>query len=111
MCAKPVVIAHVRCEQSLEMPFVQHDNVIQTFAAETANEPFPVRILPGTPWCDLRFLNAHVPQPLPKDGFVDAVAIPEQVPWGLIQWERFDDLLRRPLRGGVRGDVDVDDPT
>ena len=31
------------------MPFVQHDDVIQAFTADTANEPFQGWIVPGTP--------------------------------------------------------------
>jgi hypothetical protein len=48
MRVKTVVVGHVRCEQSLEMPFIQDDDVMRAFAAEAANEPFPVGILPGT---------------------------------------------------------------
>jgi hypothetical protein len=51
----------------------------------------------------------HVPHPLPEDVTVDAIAVAEEIPRGFVPWERVHDLLGRPLRGGMRGDVEVDD--
>ena len=40
---------------------------------------------------------------------VDRVSITKQQPWSRIVWERLDDLLGRPDRGGVIRDVDLDE--
>jgi len=40
---------------------------------------------------------------------VDRVTIAKQEALSLIEWERFNDLLRGPLRGRMSGDVEVND--
>ena len=40
---------------------------------------------------------------------VDRVTIAKQEASSLIEWERFNDLLRGPLRGRMSGDVEVND--
>jgi hypothetical protein len=42
---------------------------------------------------------------------VNAVAISQQVAWGLIPRKGFDHLLRGPQGGGMLGDVKMDDPS
>ena len=71
------------------MSLVQDDHVIQTFAAETPDEPFDVWVLPRTPGGDHDVFDPHVPHPLPKRGAVDTVSVPQEiarclVPWGCV---------------------------
>ena len=44
--AGPVVVAEVRAQQAAQMGFVQHHHVVEALAAEGADEPFHVGILP-----------------------------------------------------------------
>ena len=92
------------------MSLVQHDHVIQAIAANTSDEPLHIGVLPGTPWGNHDFIAAHTPDTLPKACPVDAVAITQEIPWGVIPWKSVDHLLRRPLRGGMLSDVDVHNP-
>ena len=91
------------------MSLMQDNHVIQAFAADSPDEPLDIRILPRTPWGDHHFFDPHVPHPLPKRGAVDTVAIPQEIPRGLVPREGINDLLGGPLRGGMFGDVEVDD--
>jgi hypothetical protein len=100
MRAKTVVVGHVLGERPLEMPCIQHDDVIQTFAAETANEPFDVGLLPRAPRGNDDFFDAHVVDPLAKWCIIDAIAIPQQIARCLIPGKGLNHLLRRPLRRG-----------
>ena len=90
------------------MSFVQ---VVQAFTADTPDQPLDVWVLPRAPGGDEHFFNPHVPHPLPKRGPIDAVPIAQQIPRGLVPWEGLDDLLGGPLRGGMFGDVNADDPS
>ena len=57
------------------------------------------------------FLNAHAFDALPKVLAVDAVAVAEEIGGcGGIR-SGVDELLGRPVRGGVLGDVEVEDAT
>ena len=43
----PVVILEVGFEQAVQVSLIEHDNVVQTLAADRAHQPFDVRRLPG----------------------------------------------------------------
>src|SRR5215475_7940476 len=109
MRAKLVIIAHVLGEQTLEMPFVEHDHMIEQVASNTANDPFAVWILPGTPWRNLDLFEAHVLYTLLNMIAVDAVPVTKQIMWRCIPRKRFNELLGGPWRCGVFGEVDMDD--
>ena len=53
-----VVIEVVR-EYAVQMPFVEHDQTIQTFSAYSPDDAFAVRILPWRAWCDWDFFDSH----------------------------------------------------
>jgi hypothetical protein len=48
---------------------------------------------------------------LPKRVTVDGVAIAEEIGWSGVVREGVHDLLSGPSRGGMLGDVEVEDPT
>src|SRR6266511_1718049 len=109
MGAKTVVIGHIARQDALEVPFVQDDDVMEHLTAHTANQSLDIWILPRTPWCDQYFFNAHMLEPLPKEGAIDTVAIAQQIPRHCVPRKCLDHLLRRPLGGGMLGDVNVYD--
>jgi len=47
MRPRPVVVREVGSEESPQVPFVEHDDVIQALAANRADGALDVRILPG----------------------------------------------------------------
>jgi hypothetical protein len=42
---------------------------------------------------------------------INRIAIPQQVAWELVEWERVPQLLAGPLGGWVAGHVEVEDAT
>jgi len=44
-----VVVSEIRSECSLEMPRVQHREMVQAVSSYGADQAFGVRMLPGTP--------------------------------------------------------------
>ena len=89
------------------MSLVQDDHVVQAFAADTPDQPFDIGVLPRTPGCDHDVLDSHMPNPLPKRGTVDAIAVSQEIPWCLVPGEGFDDLLCGPRRSGVLSHVEL----
>ena len=47
MGPRPLVVGDVRREDASQMPFVQDDDVVQTFPPHRTDQPFHVGILPG----------------------------------------------------------------
>jgi hypothetical protein len=48
---RPLVVRHVGPKNSTEMPLIKDDDVVQTLAADRANDAFDVGILPGRARC------------------------------------------------------------
>ena len=46
------VVLEERFEDPLEMPFVEHDNMVQTLSSDRSDQAFYVRVLPGRSGCD-----------------------------------------------------------
>jgi hypothetical protein len=91
------------------MALVQDDHMVQTFTADTPNQALDVRILPRTPWGNHDFFDPHMLYPRPKGSAIDAVPVAQEIPRGLVPWEGINDLLSGPFRGGMLGDIDVDE--
>ena len=49
VCSGAVIVDEVLAQQAPEMGFVQHHEMVEALAAERADDPFPVRILPSGP--------------------------------------------------------------
>jgi hypothetical protein len=85
--------------------------MIEQVASNTANDPFAIRILPGTLWRNLYLFEAYVLYTLLKMIAVDAVPVTKQITWRCIPRKRCNELLGGPWRCGVFGDVNMDDAT
>jgi hypothetical protein len=70
-----------------------------------------IRVLPWASWSDHDFFDTHMLDLLPKGRAINAVAIPQEIPWRLVPRKRLHHLLRSPLGGGVLGDGKMDDPS
>lgn len=58
MRAGRVVVSEVFCEDALEMCLVQHDDVVEAFSPNRADQPFDVGILPGRVGRDRYFFGS-----------------------------------------------------
>jgi len=83
------------------MTFVQHDQVVKTFSAYRADQPFDERILPWTSCCRDNLFYAHIFNTLTEIRSVDRVPIPQQIFWHRVPWKRLYNLLGSPHRRGV----------
>jgi hypothetical protein len=81
--------------------FAKHDHVVETFAADRADESLNVSILPGRSGCDRMVPNAHCTDPLQEDWTIRGVSIPNEISRRVVPRERLGDLARDPLRGWV----------
>jgi hypothetical protein len=104
-----MVILNVPGQEPPEMSLVQDDHVIQAFTADTPDQPLDIRILPRTSWGNRHCFDAQMPHPLPKGVTIDPIAVAEEIPRGLVPWERVHDLLGRPCGGGMFRDIEVHD--
>lgn len=52
-------------------------------------------------------MNRHPSDSLPEDVAIDAIAIMEQIAWGRVPREGLCNLLCRPMRGWMGGDVEM----
>src|ERR1700674_634141 len=93
------------------MAFAEYDDAVEAVAADTADQALNVGILPRTPGGTGALLGAHAPDAAVKRGPINRVPVPQQVLRGAIPREGVDDLLSRPVRGGILGDVEMDDPS
>ena len=104
-----VVVREVRAKHASQVVFVEHDDEIEAFAANGADDALGEGILPGSARCDDDLANAHALDPALEISAVDGIAIAEQVGGAGLVRERVDDLLSRPGGGGLVGDADVEE--
>ena len=91
------------------MPGVERDEPVEALSAAGPDESLNVRIGPWRP----HRCPEH-PQPEPGDRRVDlagedAVAVVDEEAVAVVVGDRLAELLRRPRRGRVVGDIDVED--
>ena len=89
------------------MGFAENDHVVQTLAANAADQAFGERILPGRLRGNEHFLDAHAGDATPEALAVAAVAIPEEKARRLVKGKRLAELLRNPNRSWVSRDLEV----
>src|SRR5947209_17239580 len=109
MRAGGVVVREVTAQQASEMPFVDHDDVIEAFPSNRPDDALGEGILPGRSRGNEDLAHPQAFHPPCEHVAVDGVSIAEQVLGRCLFWEALDKLLSGPGGGGVVGDVDVDE--
>ena len=97
-------------ERPSKGPFIPHDHVIETLPPQRPDQALHERILPRRPWRDQDFLRAETLQQPIEVGSVAVVAIPHQIRRGGLVGKRVADLLARPRRRRMVGDIHMNDP-
>ena len=82
--ACPVVVREVASQGTVEVPFAEDDDVIQTLAPDGADEPLREGVLPGAVRRRQDFTDAHALEALPEHVTVDRVAVAEEVGRGRV---------------------------
>src|SRR6516165_8200443 len=83
--------------------------MVEALAPNRADEPFHEWILPRTLGRCEDFVDAQAVYSVSEGLAIDGVAIAEEVGRRGVVREGVHDLLGRPVRGGVFGEVEVDD--
>src|SRR5438132_11372050 len=79
MRARGVVVREVTAQQASEMPFVEHDDVIEAFPSNRPDDALGEGVLPGGSWGDEDLVDPHTFQAPCELAAVDGVPITEQV--------------------------------
>ena len=106
-----MIILKVASHNPSQMVLIQHNDMIQALAADGTDEPLDIGRLPGRPWRNHDFFDAHTLDPVAERLAVNAIAVSQKIARGRVPGECFDDLLCCPLRARMFRDVDVQDPT
>src|SRR5260370_28516737 len=110
MSASLVIVREVAGQGAAQVSFAQDDDMIETLAADRADEPLRVGVLPRAGGRRQHFTNPHVLQPLPERLTIDAVAIAKEVEdVAALVGGHDEDEEDGQLRGGVRGEIDRDE--
>ena len=101
--AVTMIIVQLVGENKAQVIIVQHDDVVQAFPADRADQSFDHGILPrGTRRNELLF-QIRVLDSAHQVGAIDGIPIPEEITWWGGKWEGVDHLLGGPdSRGSVR---------
>jgi hypothetical protein len=91
------------------VPFAKDEYVIQTLAADRADEPLHEGILPRAVGRGQDFTDPHALDSSAECLPVDAVTITQEVGRGGVVRESVDELLGGPRGGRMLGHVEVDD--
>src|SRR5262247_182264 len=85
----------------------KYNHVVETFATDTADYSFRVRILPGRVGSGDHFFDPHSSYPPLKIVSVDRISVSQEEAWGGVIRKRFDRLLGCPRGGRMFRDVEM----
>jgi hypothetical protein len=79
MGPRHVIIGGISASDPAQVRFAKHDHVVETFAADRADESLNASILPRRSGCDRMVPNAHRTDPLQEDSTIRGVSIPNEI--------------------------------
>src|SRR5258706_8010421 len=94
MGPRHIIMGGISAWGPAQVRFAKHDHVVETFAADRADESLNVSILPGRSGCDRMVPNAHCTDPLQEGWTIRGVSIPNEMsrPWyhgnASVTWRR-----------------------
>jgi len=86
--------------------FAEGDDMVDALAADCSDQPLGKTVLPWRAWRDGLVADTHGSYSARDGSTVDPVAIADEVAWGLIPGEGFNNLLPDPFCRRVRGHID-----
>jgi Putative undecaprenyl diphosphate synthase len=96
-------------QDATEVSLAEDEDVIQTLAPDGADEVLCEGVLPRAVRRRQDFPDAHTLHSVPKLLAVDVVTVAQEIGGRGVAREGVHNLLGRPGRGGMLGDVEVDD--
>jgi hypothetical protein len=109
MRTRSVVVREIPAQQAPEMPFVDHDDVIEAFSTNRADDALGEGILPGRSQCDEDLAHPQTLHPACEHIAVDGIPIADQIRGRRLLGEALDQLVCSPRCSRVVGDVDMDE--
>src|SRR5690606_4956329 len=109
MRAVRVEVADVQVDHSAKPTLVDGDQVVETVTPESTYPSLRKRILPRRPERRRDLRQPESVNSIFEIAAVDLVAIAEQITTGCLERTRLDDLLCRPLGGGMTRHVEMKD--
>jgi hypothetical protein len=103
-------MSHPLLENSPQVSLVQRNQEIQTLAADTSDEAFAECVRLGRVERRFQDAQAHRLQGRIELAGVNVVAVVDEEPVRFLSRDGLPELLERPVRGGMSGDVAVSDP-
>ena len=104
-----VIITEVVREPPPQVLLVEHDRVVQTFAADGADQPLDEGILPGSAWRNKFLFQSEGKSPLHKFQTVNTIAIAEQIVGWIGVGKHLSQLLRGPSGRRRIGNIEMQD--
>ena len=105
------VMGHPLRKDRPKMPFVERNHPIETLAPCCPDEAFTMRVRLRRAHRRLQHLERHRPEGLVHSWREDAIAIMDEETIRAIQRQAIPELLDRPFRVGVVGQIPVHDAT
>jgi hypothetical protein len=106
--ACPHVVFQIRLQDATKTSFIQDDDVVQALAADQADQPFHIGILPGRLRSGEDFPNSKPSCGVMELLSIDAIAVAQQIARRTLPREAFQKLPGRPFYGGICRHTEVD---
>ncbi len=108
-CSGAVVVDEIAGEDAAQVRLAEHEDVLQTFATDRADETFREGLLPRTTAGRPEFSDPQALQAVLEGGAVDLVTIVQEIGRRGGIRERVDELVGGSRGGGVLGNVEVNE--
>ena len=104
-----VIVGNKRLQSAVQRRFVDHNDVIETFSPDRADQTLDVRCLPRGSWSGENFGDLQVRDLLTKGSAIDPITITEQIARRSVPGECLSDLRGGPLGSGMLSHVEMKD--
>src|SRR5512132_2661670 len=101
MCSRQIVVVGVPPKDPAQLRFTGGHDMVETFSPDRADQPLSVGILPWRSRRGRMISYTHHVEALEECPAVNAIAITNEMAWGLVPWERFGQVSGNPLGGRI----------
>jgi len=110
MRADLIVIGSVILQNATQLRFVEHDQVIESFATDRSNEPLDVGVLPRRAWRRRMIADPHCPNAAGVGWTEGPIAVTNQVMRCFVPGKGISHLTGDPRGGRIVRHADAHQP-
>src|SRR6266436_4746753 len=103
-----VIVLKISRQDAAQVGFVENDDVIETLAADRADDALDIGVLPRGARCGDDLVDPHRPDTIAEALAIRGIPVPQQVARRRVPRESLSHLSRKPDLRGLPGDVEVD---